>query len=95
MEDGEDGKQAEEGVVEEIFLAHNGSVMLEDPHLRHLRMPHIQALPRPCRPVYYDCCHFEERKKKVDFTDKDVVRHGLVTKLVRAYDARERRNKGE
>ncbi len=27
----------------------------------------------------------------VTFTDRDVVRHGLVTRIVRAYDARERR----
>lgn len=29
----------------------------------------------------------------VTFTDRDVVRHGLVTRIVRAYDARERRQK--
>ena len=29
----------------------------------------------------------------VRFTDKDVVRHGLVTRIVRAYDARERARK--
>jgi phosphate starvation-inducible PhoH-like protein len=28
---------------------------------------------------------------KIEFTDRDVVRHGLVTQIVRAYDEDERR----
>ncbi|MTJ82549.1 MAG: PhoH family protein, partial [Telmatospirillum sp.] len=28
----------------------------------------------------------------VRFTDRDVVRHGLVSRIVRAYDAHDRRN---
>jgi len=30
----------------------------------------------------------------VRFTDRDVIRHGLVTRIVRAYEARDRRKKG-
>jgi phosphate starvation-inducible PhoH-like protein len=30
----------------------------------------------------------------VRFTDRDVVRHGLVTRIVRAYDARDRKRRG-
>ncbi len=36
-----------------------------------------------------------EGVETITFTDADVVRHGLVTRIVRAYDARARRESGE